>query len=577
MAQMRVERRLAAILAADIVGYSRLIEADEAGTLASVRRIDADIRAPLLEEHRGRIVKLMGDGAIVEFASAVDAVACALALQKAVAADQAQFPSERRIAFRIGINLGDVVVEGGDLFGDGVNVATRLEGLAEPGGIAIADAVHRQLLGKPVAAFEDTGERSLKNIAHPVRVWRWIDAPKYEADAFPPLPDKPSIAVLPLDNLGGQPEETYFSDGITEEIITGLARFRSLFVVARNSSFALRGKPLDLSEIGRRLGVSYLLEGSVRRGGNRIRVTAQLIEAATGMHVWAERYDRDLDDLFAVQDQVARQIVSTLVGRIQDDRLQHILRKPTSSLAAYDCLLRGLAHFRGYEENDNQKAYDLFKRATELDPNYALAYANLANAYLALNGNASASPEVLETAFAMASHAFALDPQEGHVHRIFALVWLYRRDYDAAERHYRRAVELNPNDADRIMALGYLLTLRGKFDEALAYMEEAVRLNPFQPIWYCSRRAVLFYSLKRYAEAAQEFKQIPNPGAWSRTRLAACYGQLGRKAEAEAQIAAALREEPGYTISGYMRDVLLERSEDREHLREGLVKAGLPP
>jgi tetratricopeptide (TPR) repeat protein len=235
-----------------------------------------------------------------------------------------------------------------------------------------------------------------------------------------------------------------------------------------------------------------------------------------------------------------------------------------------------LAHFRGYAEDDNQKAYDLFARAIELDPNYALAHANLANAYLALNGNASASPEVLDKAFAIASHAQALDPQESHVHRVFALVWLYRRDYDAAEHHNRLAVELNPNDADRKMALGYLLTLRGRFDEALHLMQEAVRLNPFQPLWYSSRRAVLLYALKRHAEAAQEFKQIPSPGPWLRTRLAACYGQLGKKSEAEAQVAAILREKPNSSIAGYMRDVLLERPEDREHLRDGLIKAGLP-
>ena len=277
--------------------------------------------------------------------------------RKGLAVHQREVPPESRIVFRIGINVGDVVVEDGDLLGDGVNIAARLEALAEPGGICIADAVQKQLAGKTDFAFEDTGERTLKNIAQPVRVWRWAKAPTSAAAAGAPLPlpDRPSIAVLPFDNLSGQPEETYFSDGITEDIITGLARFRSLFVIARNSSFAFRGKSIDLAEIGRRLGVSYLLEGSVRRAGARVRITAQLIEAATGAHLWAERYDRSLDDIFAVQDEVAQTIVSTLVGRIEDARLQQSLRKPTTSLAAYDCLLRGLAHFRS-DAGDCQSA-----------------------------------------------------------------------------------------------------------------------------------------------------------------------------------------------------------------------------
>ena len=326
---VRVERRLAAIMATDIVGYSRLIETDEA---AHARRDQEPFARrssdPLIADHRGRIVKLMGDGAIVEFGSVVDAVACAVAVQEGVTVHQREVPPESRIVFRIGINVGDVVVEGGDLLGDGVNIAARLEALAEPGGICIADAVQKQLAGKTDFAFEDTGERTLKNIAQPVRVWRWAKEPTPAAAGAPlPLPDRPSIAVLPFDNLSGQPEETYFSDGITEDIITGLARFRSLFVVARNSSFAFRGKPTSLAEIGRQLGVAYLLEGSIRRAGERVRVTAQLLEADTGMHIWADRYDRGLEDIFAVQEEVARTIVSTLVGRIQDASLQKSLRQ----------------------------------------------------------------------------------------------------------------------------------------------------------------------------------------------------------------------------------------------------------
>ncbi|TIM26332.1 MAG: tetratricopeptide repeat protein [Mesorhizobium sp.] len=578
MPSVRVERRLAAIMAADIVAYSRLIEADEAHTLASIRTLRSQVIDPLIADHRGRIVKLMGDGAIVEFGSAVDAVACAVAVQEAAAVHQRETPREIRIVFRVGINVGDVVVENGDLLGDGVNIAARLEALAEPGGVSISDSVFKQLAGKTDFAFEDTGEHSLKNIAQPVRVWRWAKEPAPTASgAALPLPDRPSIAVLPFDNLSGQPEETYFSDGITDDIITGLSRFRSLFVVARNSSFAFRGKPTSLAEIGRQLGVAYLLEGSIRRAGERVRVTAQLVEADTSMHIWADRYDRGLEDIFAVQEEVARTIVSTLVGRIQDAGLQKSLRRQPASLAAYDCLLRGIAHFRGFGEDDNRKALEMFERAVALDPQYALAHANLVMATLALNGSAAAPPEVLDAAFARASHALELDPQESHCHRVLAIVWTYRRDYDAAEHHYRRALELNPNDPDRLMQLGNLLALRGRLEEAMGWMQEATRLNPFQPIWYGVRLGVALYSLKRYAEAAQALKRIPTPGYWSRARLAACYGQLGRSAEAEAQKAAILLEKPDFTIAEFFRrDVLLERAEDQELLREGLLKAGLP-
>jgi adenylate cyclase len=574
----RVERRLAAIMAADIVGYSRLIEADEARTLAAIRALRSQVLDPLIADHKGRTVNLMGDGAIVEFGSAVDAVACAVGLQQAVAVDQGEFSLESRIVFRIGINLGDVVVEGDDLLGDGVNIAARLEALAEPGGICIADTVQKQLAGKTDFAFEDAGEHTLKNIAQPVRVWRWAKEPTLALEGAPlPLPDRPSIAVLPFDNLSGQVEENYFSDGITEDIITGLARFRSLFVIARNSSFTFRGKSIDLAEIGRRLGVSYLLEGSVRRAGERIRITAQLIEAASGAHVWAERYDRKLDDIFAVQDEVARMIVSTLVGRIEDARLKKSLRKPTVSLAAYECVLRGLSHFRGYADDDNRKAYEMFEQALALDPQYALAHAYLAVTGVALHGNASAPPEVLDTAFERATHAAELDPHESRCQRALGIIWLFRRDYGTAEYHFRRALELNPNDADRIMGVGYILTLRGRPEEGLGRMEEAMRLNPFYPTWYNTQHAIALYSLRRYGEAAQTLKRRPNPSYWSRARLAACYAQLGEMSEVEEQVAAIHRLRPDFSIAEFLRsDVLLERAEDREHLREGLIRAGLP-
>jgi adenylate cyclase len=580
MADERVQRRLAAILAADVVGYSRLMEADEAGTLAALKTRRRKILDPLVAQHRGRFIKVMGDGVLIEFASAVDAVECAAALQAGMVKANLGVDDGRHIILRVGINLGDVMVEGNDLYGDGVNIAARLETLAQPGGICISDTLQKQLAGKTGVTFEDVGERHLKNIVRPVRVWRWVDAPVEAVPREPPsLPDRPSIAVLPFDNLSGQPEETYFSDGITEDIITGLTRFRSLFVIARNSSFAFRGKPTDIAEIGRRLGVSYLLEGSVRRARDRVRITAQLVEAATGAHLWAERYDRSLDDIFTVQDDVAQMIVGALFGRIQEAGFERSARMPTASLTAYDCLLRGLAYFRVYAEGANQRAREMFERAVTLDPRYALAHSYLAMVLLAMHGWATAPAEILSGAFAKARHAVELDPQDSRCHRILGEICLYRREYEMAEQHIRRAFDLNPNDSDAVVQKGRLLAMRGRPEEALDCLETAVRLNPLHPPWYNAYFGITLYSLRRFAEAAQTLKRMPDLGfgAWGLARLAACYAEFEQNAEAHTAVAEVLRLQPDFSTAEYMRkSVLLECEADRELLREGLLKAGLP-
>lgn len=581
MTQQRVQRKLAAILAADVVGYSRLMGQDEEGTHAALKAHLEGVFEPCLAENHGRVVKRTGDGLLAEFPSVVDAVRCSMLVQRAMRDCNLSVPTDRRIEFRIGVNVGDVIVEGDDLYGDGVNVAARLEALAEPGGICVSADVYRQVRSSLDLDAADLGEQLLKNIAEPVRVYKVHLSDERQVTSIDahvlPLPDRPSVAVLPFDNLSGQVEETYLSDGITEDIITGLARFRSLFVVARNSSFSFRGKSIELAEIGRRLGVSFILEGSVRRGGERLRITAQLVEAASGMHLWAEHYDRNLDDVFTVQDEVAQTIVATLVGRIEEARLQRSFRKPTESLPAYECVLRGLAHFRGYAEDDNQKAYDLFGRAVAIDPGYALAHAYRALVLLGLHGHAAAPADVLDEAFAMATRALELDPLESGCHRALGLIWMYRRDYERAEYHTRRAHELNPNDADRRMSLGNLLAMRGKPEEGLDWMQSALRLNPLHPTWYNPQLGMALYSLRRYGEAAQAFRHITNPGYWSRARLAACCAQLGDIAAAEAQREAILRQRPDFSTADFLRaDILLERADDREHLREGLLKAGLP-
>ena len=382
MAGEDIERRLAAILAADVVGYSRLMGKDDAGTLTAVKALRKELFAPKVVEHHGRIVKLMGDGALVEFPSVVDAVECAVAVQRGVAARNAGVPEDKCIALRIGVNLGDIIIEGNDIYGDGVNVAARLQELATPGGIALSATAHEHAMAKVDIGFRDGGEHDLKNIAKPVRVWRWSEGEAATVDeAAPlPLPDKPSLAVLPFTNMSGDPEQEYFSDGITEDIITELSRFRSLFVIARNSSFHYKGQSPKVQDVGRELGVQYVVEGSVRKAGNRARITAQLVEAASGNHLWAERYDRDLDDIFAVQDEVTNAIVTAIeptLGSAERDRAR---RKPTGRLDAWESYQRGLWHTYRNTAADNTEAQVFFRRAIELDPDFAPAHAGLAHA-----------------------------------------------------------------------------------------------------------------------------------------------------------------------------------------------------
>jgi TolB-like protein len=375
-----MERRLAAILAADVVGYSRLMGVDEEGTLAALKVRRHDILQPMVAKHHGRVVKVMGDGALVEFVSAVNAVQCALDLQQAMAAANRDLPDDRHIVLRVGVNLGDVMVEGSDLYGDGVNIAARLEAIAEPGGIVISGTAHDYVRNKVKAIFDDMGAQTLKNIAEPIRTYRvaWTEAAATTAPK--PMIDRPSIAVLPFANMSGDPEQAYFSDGITEDIITEISRFRELFVIARNSSFQYRDKSIDVRRIGRELDVQYLVEGSVRKLGDRVRVTAQLIHAGTGNHFWAERYDRDLADVFTLQEELAHAIAATIGGRVEAAGHERTMRLSPTSLTAYDLVLRAKALNLKFTRGDMIQARDLALRATEIDPAYARAHAYYASA-----------------------------------------------------------------------------------------------------------------------------------------------------------------------------------------------------
>ncbi|WP_429806706.1 tetratricopeptide repeat protein [Ensifer sp. B1-9] len=576
MANGRVERRLAVIMATDIVGYSRLTEADETRTLDTMKRLQTSILAPGITACGGRIVKLMGDGTLVVFNSAVDAVDCAISLQEALACDQQEQPTDDRILVRIGINLADVVIEGDDLLGDGVNVAARLQASATPGGICIADVVHRQLGAKGRSAFLDGGEIALKNITRPIHVWHWTDAPTI-GPSMSQACARTSIAVLPFENLSNAPDQTFFSDGITEDIIGGLARFRALSVTAASSSFSFRGEHADIKEIGRKLGVTYLVDGSVRRAGERMRITARLIEVASGTHLWSEHYDRRLTDIFAIQDDVTRMIVSTLVGQIESADLRQALRKPPKSLAAYEFYLRGLAHIRGYEPDDNRQAHAMFQAAVDRDPQFALAHAYLALAIIAEQGYGNAPSDVLDAALAIARKAVSLDEAESGCQRMLAIIQFYRREFELAERHYRRAYLLNPNDANTLVQMGGLLARRGKLDEAMEWINEGFRLNPFPPPWYSATLGNALYILGRYEEAAAALKELPNPGPFTLARLVACHAQSANAASVEETKARLLQVCPDFSTEDFIRrGLLLERDEHRDLFRQGLLKAGLP-
>jgi adenylate cyclase len=581
MAEQRAQRRLAAILAADVVGYSRLMQQDEPGTLATLKSRRSEILQPVVSRHRGRIVKLMGDGVLVEFASAVDAVECSVRLQEAMDTANAGLPEHGRIVLRVGINLGDVIVEGSDIFGDGVNVAARLEALAEPGGVYISGSIYDQVKGRSKLAFEDVGRQALKNMAEPVQIYRVRTGSVAEREDHRrkldilPLPAKPSIAVLPLTNMSGEPEQQYFSDGITEGIITELSRFSSLFVIARNSSFAYRGAAIDVRQVSRELGVRFILEGSVQKSANRLRITAQLIDGTNGSHIWSERYDRGMGDLFEVQDEVARTIVATLVGRLENAEIRSAARKRTDNLPAYDCLLRGIEHLRGYADDDNRRARELFERAISLDPRYALAHAYFALALVCEHGYGDAPDPIKDRALQSALTGLRLDPDEGRCHQFLGEVHLFRGDFDSALSHIERSIALNPNDANAVALLGHALAFGGRAEEGVGLIRQAMRLNPFHPDWYWSDLAIASYAARRYEESLEADRRITGRNNyWSFARLAACYAQLGKLEEARAQAAEVLRLKPDFHFSEVK--LVYKNPADAEHLFEGMRKAGLP-
>jgi TolB-like protein/class 3 adenylate cyclase len=579
MAEERVQRRLAAILFVDAVASSRLMEKDEASALSALKHALSKVIEPQIAHRHGRVLKYMGDGVLAMFDSVVDAVDAAVAIQRDLSAGART--DESALRYRIGINLGDVVVQGDDILGDAVGLAARLQSLAEPGGIAVSQAVQSHVRGKVAAVFVPIGEQRLKNIAEPIRVFR-VDLDAALGSTAPSLPEparvrelKPSVAVLPFTNMSGDPDQQYFSDGITEDIITELARFRSLFVIARNSSFAYRGQAVDVRRIGRELGVRFVVEGSFRRAGERLRITAQLIEAATGNHVWAERYDRAIGDLFAVQDELTRTIVATLAGQLEEASTRQAKRKLPETMAAYELLLRGLEHFHRHTPEDEQQARALFEKAIAVEPGYALAHVNLARIFLHQSfwddsGNA------LAKASEHARAALLLDHSESWCHLILGFVCLHRQQFEEAESLCRKAVRLNPNDADIAAKVGLVLTDLGKAVEAIEFIETARRLDPHKSDRYSDYLGLAYYTARRYEDAVREFKTALDPKFWDHAWMAAAYAQMGAQEQAAAHARATLELAPDFTIGRYRRAEPFRRGEDIEHWVEGFRLAGLP-
>ena len=583
MAEERPKRRLAAILASDVVGYSRLMGVNEERTLAQLQAHQRELLEPSISEHRGRIVKTTGDGMLVEFASVVDALRCATEIQRGMTERNAEVPTAERIEFRIGINVGDIMSEGGDIFGDGVNVAARLEALADPGGICVSGRVQEDARGKFDIPFEDRGEQRLKNIAWPVRVYK-VRLGGETPTAVPALslPDKPSIAVLPFTNMSGDPEQEYFADGVTEDLITALSRIRWFFVIARNSCFAYKGQSTDIRDVARKLGVAYVLEGSVRKAGNRVRVTAQLIDGGSGNHVWAQRYDRDLEDIFSVQDEITETLAGAIepeLGKAERERAR--ARRP-DDLRAWDLCQRGLWHTYKRTRQDLADAQHMFRQAIEIDPGLARAYAAAEEAFFFqfVGGYVDTGEAAKADALRFAEKAVQLDGEDAFNRYALGRALTLVRRHDSAVFELRKAIELNPSFAQAHSALAMALATGGHPEEALPHIELAMRLSPQDPYFgqFLVRRAeaCLFSGrVEEAVEAAERSLREPNI-QWSRWAiLAAAQAHLGRLEEARRSIEALRILRPEIDLA-FTRDYWpIADANALEYLLDGLRKAGL--
>ncbi len=570
-----VQKRLSAILAADVAGYTRLMEKDTDGTVSAWKSAREDIIDPAISDHSGRIVKHTGDGFLAEFHTVQEAVECAIAIQEQLIASP--------LDFRMGVNLGDIVDDGQDIHGEGVNIAARIEALAEPGGICISGMVHESVRNRLDHRFEDTGRHSVKHVSTPVRVFRLVldggDRAEPSATSLP-LPDKPSIAVLPFDNMSGDPEQEYFSDGIAEDIITDLSKISALLVIARNSSFAYKGDSVDIRQAAHELGVAYVLEGSVRRAANRVRITAQLIDGASTAHLWAERYDRELDDIFAIQDEITREVVNALKITLRLDETDRIGIQATNNMEAYDLGLRGLSMIYRHDREGAIEARKLFERAIELDPTFVMPYFGLVVALgnIFTNGWDDEPESVMEQGFELAERAIEIDALNPQGHCAMALAHTWKHDLNSAISEAERAMELAPNMAEAFAIRGYAQSYAGHGREAISSLNSAMRLDPqYTDIWLHFLGHAYFISAD-YAQAieALERRIRRNPGTdISRVLLASCYGHLGRAEEARQAWAEALEINPDYSLAQKAKILPYKNPGDWNRFVEGLEKVGI--
>ena len=623
-----MERRLTAILAADVVSYGRLMGEDEAGTLVALKAHRAELIEPKAAQYSGRIIKLMGDGTLMEFPSVVDAVAFAVELQNAMQARNANIAEAQQIHYRIGINIGDVIVEDDDIYGDGVNVAARLEGLSEPGGICIPRNVRDQIRDKLDLTIKDLGEVEVKNIARPIRAFRVVMDDKAANLVTPVTPvvatpavtksghhrhiaialsiflvsisgltwwqswgpfektspneqarlsqtEELSITVLAFKNLSGDPSQEYLSDAISEDITTELSRFSDLVVISRESAFSYKGQSKTAKEIGQELDIRYLLEGSVRRSGDNLRVTAQLIDTIRENHVWSEKYDRKVDDVLVVQDDIVRSVVSTLGEEIWRNAAAQLKRKPLENFEAYDYRLRGSEALHKLTIASNEEARGLYKKALKLDPEMGLAYVGLAWTHL-LDYWFDVRPEALDVSDEYTQKAAEVGAPGYHVHRLLAEISSSRGNHDKALEHNARAIELNPNDGDLLASRASLLAYSGQLDEARTFVDEALRRNPHHPDWYGSTSARIHYLKGNYEQALAVLNRIESPVSWDHQIMAASYAQLGNDEKAKSHAQSILAINPEFSLTRFIEISPYRREADRLHILDGLSKAGLP-
>lgn len=623
----RIERRLAAILAADVAGYSRLMGADEEGTLTRLKALQRDVIDAGIADHRGRLVKTTGDGVLVEFPSVVEAVRCAIAMQQTLCDRNAPLPPEQRIEFRIGINVGDIIIDAGDIHGDGVNVAARLEALSDPGGICVSAAVRDQVYDKVAFDFEDIGLREVKNIARPVHAYKIAiraDGVRSKKGARPPVrlgiagtfrrrraqvgvvavlvlvfaggllawdhlsprrssdesAIRASVAVLPFANLS-EDQQDYFSDGLTDGVLTSLTRFPELFVIARNSTFTFKGKVVDVGEVGRSLGVRYVVEGTVQKTADRVRVTAQLIDAETGGHLWADRFDRPLMDILAVQDDITERIVTTLVRSIERSAVSAMRHRPLESLDAYELYLRGREVLRSGTKADVLEARTLFERALEGDPNFAPAHAGIAfveYTAISLRWDPEHREEMLAKALTHAKRAIEIDPTHSLANQDMGNLSIRSHNYDEAVAWGQKAVQLNPSDAESLATLANIYSFVGRASEAIPLIEHAIRLDPFHPPRYDQYLGRAYLLAGRYEDAVLPLRtcieRVPDRSNCP-LYLAAVLGQLGRIEEAREALAIGQTFLPEPSLRG-VRDLDFLPGPELERFVDGLRKAGLP-